>query len=72
MLIKISRDTYIESKTIVAIQKDINLIGYGDNKRKIEDVIIYTQGGGKFYYDGTIEECIERLKEADNDKQSSN
>lgn len=67
MLIKISRDTYIESKAIVAIQNDIQYIGCGEDKHIVEAVIIYTQGGGKFYYDGTIEECIKQYKEADNE-----
>jgi len=63
MLIKISHDTYINPESVDAIQKNTTYIrNYdGDGERKVEDVVIYTRGGGKFYYDGTLEQCIEQL-----------
>lgn len=63
MLIKISHDTYINSESVDAVQKTTNYVKNYESgeERIIEHVIIYTRGGGKFYYDGTLEQCIEQL-----------
>lgn len=63
MLIKINHDTYINSESVEAVQKTLDYIEhYGSEEgTTIENVIIYTNGGGKFYYDGTLEQCIEQL-----------
>lgn len=58
MLIKINPDTYIDPECIEAVQKQTNYIG----GTEMVDTVIYTRGGGRFYYDGTFEECIEKLK----------
>ncbi len=66
MLIEINPDTYINPECIEAIQKQITNVGtYEGNSRKIVDIVIYTRGGGKFYYDGTLEECIEKLNKGE-------
>jgi len=67
MLIKINSDTYIDPECIEAVQKQI--IYLGDHSGKIVDTVIYTRGGEKFYYDGTLEECIERLNLVNNSQE---
>ncbi len=69
MLIKIGHDTYINPESVEAVQKNTIYTKLYDSveEKMIEEVIIYTHGGGRFYYDGTLEQCIKQLKEAGND-----
>lgn len=68
MLIKINPDTYINPECIEAVKNQITYLGdpaEGGGSRKMVDTVIYTRGGGRFYYDGTLEECIEKLKKGE-------
>lgn len=76
MLIKINSDTYIDPECIEAVQRQTTYLGsyedgYNENefvcRSKCTDIVIYTRGGQKFYYDGTMEECLKKLgvKEAE-------
>jgi hypothetical protein len=58
MLIKINPDTYINPECVEAVQKQSSYVG--DSIKDYAE--IYTRGGGRFCYDGTLEECIEKLK----------
>ena len=62
MLIKISSDTYIDPECVEAVQNQTTYLGsYEDSyNRKYEDIVIYTRGSQKFYYDGTMEECLKK------------
>ena len=60
MLIEINPDTYINPECIEAVQKQITYLG--NHSGKIVDTVIYTRGGGKFYYYGTLEECLKKLE----------
>lgn len=63
MLIKINPDTYIDPECVEAVQSQTTYLGpYEDGyNSKCEDIVIYTRGGQKFYYDGTMEECLKKL-----------
>lgn len=66
MLIKINSDTYIDPECVEAVQSEktylgsyvADYIGGGE----CVDIVIYTRGGHKFYYDGTMEECLKKLE----------
>lgn len=64
MLIKINPDTYIDPECVEAVQKQTTYLGsYEDGyNRECEDIVIYTRGGQKFYYDGTMEECLKKIE----------
>lgn len=69
MLIKINPDTYIDPECVEAVQSETTYLGSyvsGDSSECV-DIVIYTRGGHKFYYDGTMEECLKKLgvKEAE-------
>lgn len=63
MLIKINPDTYIDPECVEAVERRITHLG--DHDELLGDTVIYTRGGGRFYYDGTLEECIEKLKKGE-------
>jgi hypothetical protein len=67
MLIKINPDTYIDPECVEAVQKQIIYLGSCEDGYYSVDIVIFTRGGHKFYYDGTMEECLKKLgvKEAE-------
>lgn len=74
MLIKINSDTYIDPECVEAVQIQTTYLGdYEDGcHRKVEDIVIYTRGGHKFYYDGTMEECLKKIEENKTELQEVN
>lgn len=72
MLIKINADTYIDPECIEAVQNQYTYLGdpdEGGGSRKMVDTVIYTRGGKKFYYDGTLEECLKKIEESETELQ---
>lgn len=74
MLIKINPDTYIDPECVEAVQIErIHLGSYVSScSGECVDIVIYTRGGHKFYYDGTMEECLKKLRVKEAELQEVN
>lgn len=73
MLIKINSDTYIDPECVEAVQIERTYLGSYESgySRECVDTVIYTRGGHKFYYNGTMEECLKKLGVKETELQES-
>lgn len=59
-------NAYINTAYIISVLEETRRVRAGDEWKTITDVEIHTVDGSNFYFNGTLDEAIELIKEADN------